>query len=114
MKTSFAAVYLIIGAGVAFGDNTDGFYMMGNDLYEGCTDSHSGVAEYVMAVFDYSSHVAWTHKAMDARLCSADGVKSSQLRDVVCMYLQNNPTTRHEEAASLVSQAIREAYPCTN
>jgi hypothetical protein len=44
--------------------------------------------------------------------CLPDGVRSRQVRDIVTLWLQGHPETRHYEAQSLVITALKEKFPC--
>jgi hypothetical protein len=39
-------------------------------------------------------------------------VVAGQARDVVVKYLQENPAHRHEAGATLVMEALHDAWPC--
>jgi hypothetical protein len=39
-------------------------------------------------------------------------VLAGQARDVVVKYLQENPAHRHEAGATLVMEALHDAWPC--
>ena len=45
--------------------------------------------------------------------CVPENVNVTQATDVFCKYLRNNPKERHKEAATLMVQAMEEAFPCT-
>jgi hypothetical protein len=58
---------------------------------------------YVMGVSDAYQNI--TH-------CSGSQVTSGQTRDVVKLYLQNNPSIRDVAAELLIMFALSEAFPC--
>ena len=60
---------------------------------------------YVQGVFD--SHVKVT-------ICPPPNITAGQVSDMVRNYLDNNPATRNYSADSLISNALRQVWPCAN
>jgi hypothetical protein len=46
--------------------------------------------------------------------CSPENVTAGQVSDMVKRYLDNNPSTRHKTAESLINLALKQAWPCAN
>ena len=44
--------------------------------------------------------------------CTPNGVTHSQIFDVVKIYLEKNPSTRHEHMHVLIPRALVNAFPC--
>ena len=70
-----------------------------------CTGYVVGIADALSIEEGVSSVWGW-------KACIPDSVSRRQLRDVVVKYLQNNPETRDETAASLTAAALAMAFPC--
>lgn len=103
-------------------------YQSGNRLYEDCRseegDFKSGLClGYITAVADAHLETVFTMavaniQRQDVQLrtsfCLRKQVNIGQLRDVVFQYLQRNPSERDKTAASLVIEALAQAFPCPN
>jgi hypothetical protein len=60
---------------------------------------------YVAGVSDAQQHVF---------SCPSAGVTNGQVRDVVRSYLEANPGIRHKTADVLVTDALKQVWPCAN
>jgi len=60
---------------------------------------------YVAGVSDAQQHVF---------SCPPSGVTNGQVRDVVRSYLEANPSIRHKTADLLVTDALKQVWPCAN
>ena len=49
----------------------------------------------------------------EAIACIPREVSISQTRDVVKVFLENNPQERHNSAASIIGAALEKAFPCS-
>ena len=58
---------------------------------------------YVMGVSD---------SLYETNVCQPTGLNSDQLRDVMHLWLKDNPVERHESASVLIERALLEAWPC--
>ena len=58
---------------------------------------------YVMGVSDSLN---------ETNVCQPTGLNSNQLRDVMHLWLKDNPVKRHESAPVLIQKALLEAWPC--
>ncbi len=61
------------------------------------------VIGYVMGVSDLLN---------ETNVCQPTGLNSDQLRDVMHLWLKDNPVKRHESASLLIEAALLEAWPC--
>jgi len=85
----------------------------GNSLYEDCTKEGGFNAGYCMGYVsgvvdimnDGTPLYGW-------KACFPKSATRGQVRDVVTHHLANNPQDRHYNAASLVAEALSEAFPC--
>ena len=60
---------------------------------------------YVAGVSDAQQHVF---------SCPPSGVTNGQVRDVAKSYIEANPGIRHKTADMLVTDALKQAWPCAN
>jgi len=60
---------------------------------------------YVAGVSDAQQHVF---------SCPPSGVTNGQVRDVVRSYIEANPSIRHKTADMLVTDALKQVWPCAN
>ena len=58
---------------------------------------------YVMGVSDVLNETI---------VCQPAGLNSDQLRDVMHLWLKDNPVKRHESAPILIQEALLEVWPC--
>lgn len=83
-----------------------------DDLYEQCVQAISLdealVGSMICLGFIIGIADAGAHGA-----CLPKGVKSSELRNAVVIWMRTNPSTRHDTAAHVVTRALEEAYPCS-
>jgi hypothetical protein len=61
-----------------------------------------------------TAYILGVHDALSVLdlVCVPDGVTGNQLRDVMKLYLENNPQRLHYVAADLIETALLEAWPC--
>lgn len=57
-------------------------------------------------------YVQGVHDASSFLHCSPRGLSGNQLMDLVTAHLRANPSTRHYSADVLVTEALRDAFPC--
>ena len=60
---------------------------------------------YVAGVSDAQQHVF---------SCPPAGVTNGQVRDVAKSYIEANPSIRHKTADMLVTDALKQVWPCAN
>jgi hypothetical protein len=83
-------------------------FMSGNNLHAKMTGDFGEKMQalgFIQGVFDVYVSVTF---------CSPENVTAGQVSDMVKRYLDNNPSTRHKTAESLINQALKQAWPCAN
>jgi hypothetical protein len=102
---------------VAVGTGVAGEFLNGNSLFDQCQgedaagqrerDYKTGLCTgYVIGVADA------LHETSFCVPGGPTGVSAAQLRDVVKLYLHDHPERRHYSADSLVTDALKEKFPC--
>jgi MFS-type transporter involved in bile tolerance (Atg22 family) len=85
----------------------DAEFFSGNDLlqrqFSSDTAERISAMGYVMGVFDVYVRVTF---------CAPNTVTAGQLNDMIKNYLTNNPAIRHRSAESIISDALKQAWPC--
>jgi hypothetical protein len=87
--------------------------MDGNKLYNNCGSSRPEAnlfcRAYAAGIYDATLEQGYS----GVKICAADGATVGQMEDVVTQYLTSHPAERrHLSGASLVTQALAEAFPC--
>jgi hypothetical protein len=83
-------------------------FMTGNNLHGKMTGDFGDKMQalgFIQGVFDVYVSVTF---------CSPENVTAGQVSDMVKRYLDNNPSTRHKTAESLINLALKQAWPCAN
>jgi hypothetical protein len=84
-------------------------FLSGNDLLSRINSDETiqrmFALGYVAGVSDAQQHVF---------SCPPSGVTNGQVRDVVKSYLEANPGIRHKTADLLVTDALKQVWPCAN
>ena len=88
----------------------------GNGLLAACQDEdpfNRGVCYgYILGIDEATAWIAESGSIIHA--CPPQDVSMKQLRDVVVRWLEVYPERRPYSAASLVTAALAEAFPCKN
>lgn len=93
-------------------------FYTGNKVYTECTADENAATYnvaralclgFVVGVYDVV--VPLIRSSGESALCVPDGVTLGQVTDVVIKYLRDNPAKRNNPAASLVTEALLEAWP---
>jgi hypothetical protein len=88
-------------------------FYTGNELWSHCSDESaysSGLCMgFVMGIADVMGAGS---AILGARVCLPERVNGGETRDVVKRYLELHPERRHYAAASLVLDALAQAFPC--
>ena len=90
-------------------------FMDGNELHEMCTSQNEWerlqCLGYLQGVVDGQTYVQqfWSSPLS---YCANPTTTVGQVTDTVKMYLADHPEAWHNDAASLVTAALREAFPC--
>jgi hypothetical protein len=83
-------------------------FMTGNNLHakiNGDFGDKMLALGFIQGVFDVYVNVT---------ICSPSNITVGQVSDMVRSYLDNNPSTRHKTAESLINQALKQVWPCAN
>ena len=98
---------------VASKAEADHFYT-GNKLYEWCHElDWKPTALNVQATSYCEGYVMGAVDALNGRgFCISPGAVSRQVVEIVAQYLSQHPENRHYGATVLVSQALKEKFPC--
>ena len=67
--------------------------------------------EFVGALASDISGALWV-RVIDPRFAFPNGVKQLQVIDVVKQWIDQHPALRHYTAASPVTEALKESFPC--
>src|SRR5690242_16173538 len=115
MKTLMASLLLVLGC-MRSGLATDNYESTesGNTLLAKCVGAPATqlvCAGYTTGIYDMINLLETTN-AVPKLHCFPSGVTRLQIHDVVVHYLQGHAEERHAGAASLVSNALQEAWPC--
>ena len=85
----------------------------GNSLYTDCTKERGFNTGYCMGYVGGVTDIMSDGTPLYGwKACFPKGVSLGQIKDVVTRWLANNPQHRHYNAASLVAEALEEAFPC--
>jgi hypothetical protein len=89
-------------------------YLDGSSLYARCTgtadDGMMMCLGYVTGIAD--AMTSNNLKVNDFKICLPQRSSNFQSRDVAVKFLRDHPEWRHFPAADLVSQALKDAFPC--
>jgi hypothetical protein len=85
-------------------------FMSGNDLLTYCQD-HSNKERRQWYCMGYMAGIS-DMLQVAGETCRTVYVNQSQMKDVVVLYLENHPATRHFTAATQTRVALTEAFPC--
>lgn len=88
-------------------------FFTGNDLLKWCGAERALAIGFVAGVYD-TIDISQENKFVKATVCLRSGATVRQMTDVVCQYLNSNPTFRDFPAATLVSVALAGSFPCAN
>ena len=83
-------------------------FMTGNNLHSKMNGDFGDkmlALGFIQGVFDVYVSVTF---------CSPDNITAGQVSDMVKKYLDNNPSTRHKTAESLINEALKQVWPCAN
>ena len=102
-----------LGAAVALGLSLCGNGALakirdGDQLLQQCTAT---IGAHMVFCFGYIDSVMDSLLANN-EVCVASEVDDPQLRNIVVLYLKNNPGLRRLTAPELVARALTEAFPC--
>ena len=99
-----AALSVLIATGAAAADGMVD-WLNGNQLLEACQQE-------VRLCTGYVSGVTAAAQLASSVCIPSSTVTTTQLTDLVQLWLRDHPETRHHSAGSLVIQALKEKFPC--
>ena len=109
MKTAFLAALLTAATFPIHAQFMDGNDLLAN-LNGGVSDKWYA-AGYIVGIVDGTDHTK--NLVAKGNWCfSLPRVNNKQVADVVRLWLEKNPASRHYPAAGLVSAALAESFPC--
>lgn len=108
-------IFMIIStmsfSSAALGKERETKYLIdGNDLYSLCSSSNRAAIWFISGVLDGYERAVETGSA--GMYCIPANAKTTQIIDLACNYVRNNPKYRHYSASFMVQQAMLEAWPC--
>jgi Rap1a immunity proteins len=91
-----------------------GGYHSGNSLLDECNARYPDRAVRIMQEGVCTAYITGVTDSLEnaRQFCLTAGVQQTQQIDVVKNYLRAHPETRHYVAAPLVSEALKEKFPC--
>ena len=99
--------------GIAGAAETGSAFLNGNDLYAYCTASDNSKRGICLGYVEgMADSIGLMQTGSAAAVFCIPRVLAGQARDVVVKYLQENPAHRHETGATLVMEALHDAWPC--
>ena len=91
-------------------------YLDGNKLIEDCInpaiEDQATCSGYISGVSD-ATDIWEGERNFSAGICQPKGVSVGQIKRVVVKYLEAKPERLHSAASSLVINALKAAFPCT-
>lgn len=107
MKT----LYVALGLALAANSSARASFYDGNAMYDLCLSDRILAHMYVMGVLEGIEF--YSDSASGAGLiCLPKNAVARQISDVSCNYLRDHPEKRQYSAASIVTPALMEAFPC--
>lgn len=113
MKKNTVLRYLLVGAvafilGVAISHNVRAEFFNGGDLLKALRSAPASQARmvgigYVMGASDMGM---WNVH------CIPDGVKATQIADVISTFIESRPDLQNQPADAFVANLLNRAYPC--
>ena len=89
------------------------YFDNGNDLYSKLGDWRSASTTNIVAASAALGYVVGVYDALDGiTFCSPSNVNKNQVGDIVYNYLRDIPQIRQKEGSVLVSNALKQAFPC--
>lgn len=88
----------------------------GNQIHEYCSNETGALAGVCIGIISGTirgfSLAESFHNLSKTTFCIPDKATNDQLKDVVKLYLNKNPSVRHQDGPSLVIVSMIDAYPC--
>lgn len=86
--------------------NAAAVFETGNTVYSDCETDLMAAEGYCIGV------IVGTADGLDLHKCLPNTVTKGQLRDVVVLWLRNNPDQRHQPIADIVRAALKKSFGC--
>ena len=96
---------------VALASPASAQFFHGDELRQMCNVRSEASIAYVSGAIDAAFFYQKLSGVKD-RICMPAGVKTDQLLDVACRYVETHPEHRHWIAADLVAESAAVAWPC--
>ncbi|MGS3128148.1 Rap1a/Tai family immunity protein [Aeromonas caviae] len=84
----------------------------GNDIYRICTTPESDKYFHMDASYCQGYVIGVVDTVNGVFTCLPEGVTVGQSVDIVTKYLAAHPETRHMEGSVIVTNALKESFPC--
>ena len=93
-------------------------YLTGKDLYADCSKPQGSFSQgfcsgYVSGVVDAIEYYQ-VSKGAEKSVCVPKEASIGQVKEIVVRFLTQHPDPRNNTASSLVSDALRNTFPCKN
>jgi hypothetical protein len=102
---TITALAMLLGSPTSYAAIYSGNLLVGHCEPDDATFTDGLCYGYVYGVYDVIE---------GARACAPDVVTGKQLVNIVRKYLKENPENLHHNAASLVTFALAQAFPCSD
>jgi Rap1a immunity proteins len=112
LRVLFIAAGLLWSSPSLSGVTTYTSFYDGNRLYVACRSSDHDLKFFCHGYVASISDSLGAQTADQDHVCMPDGVRASQVEDIVVKYLSDHPEVRHYSAWSLGASALRLAFPC--
>lgn len=110
VQLSIFLAVVMVGHSSAQDAQNSYYFLDGNELSEKCKNDKASAAFYIMSVHDATE---WLTKLGVHRLyCPPANGKTQQVLDIVCQYLDKNPSTRHYSGGWQIQTSLIAAWPC--
>jgi hypothetical protein len=86
----------------------------GNDFLGACEHPKDEQANFACTyyVFGVADGIAFTQQSEKPVYCLASRATMAQERNIVIRFMQTHPERTHTATAALISDALRDAFPC--
>jgi len=115
MKIKILALVLFLGIGFRVEASQVAAFFSAGDVLSNCeSESVARINEcsaYLAGVLDTTSvWVSWGR--MQNVICTQTGINQTQIRKIFIKYANQHPEVLHLDAAGMVLNAFRQAFPC--
>lgn len=107
---------VIVFAAVSGSSPTHAQFYTGNDILGWCSNLKALVTGYAAGLVEGFPVIVYDEEGIlrtpKSPFCIPDGVTVSQVTDVICRAIDQEPASRHWPASSLAVAALSKAWPC--